>query len=117
MVFKKTDLDITAVDYNIRYDSVKKIATVTPMVHANCRKAQILIASVNIDDHELRPSIKIVFEEGQRSYEIPYVKIVNPFLSSDNNTSEDKEYKVTLKLHLGDEETFDIDESIKITDH
>jgi hypothetical protein len=117
MVFKKEDLNITAVDYSVEYDREKKIATITPMVHADCKKAQILIASVNVDDHELRPSIKIILEEGQRSYEIPYVKIVNPFLSSEDKECENKEYKLTLKLHLGQENTFDIDENIRITGH
>jgi len=114
MVFKKSDIHISSVDYAIDYDSEKEIATITPTVHATCTKAQILIASVHVDDHELRPSLKLVLEESERSYVVPYVKIARPFLSSPDDKSNDKEYKITLKLHFDNDEVYDLDTNIKI---
>ncbi len=114
MVFKKHDINISSVDYKIEYDSVKEIATITPTINAVCKKAQILIASIHIDDHELRPSLKLVLEKGERSYVVPYVKIARPFTTTADDNSKDKEYKVTLKLHFNQDETYDLDEYIKI---
>ncbi len=115
MVFKKTDIHISAVEYAIDYDCGEKIATIRPIIHAACTKVQILIASVHVDNHELRPSLKLVLEAGKHSYELPYVKIVNPLLSSPGDESGDKEYKMTLKLHFGNDEVYDLNKYIKIT--
>ncbi len=114
LIFKTSDIHIDSVDYMIDYDSEKKIATITPVVHVICRKAQILIASIRVDDHELRPSLKLVLEKGEHSYEVPYVKIARPLLSSPNDQSNDKEYKITLRLHLGNDEIYDLNKQIKI---
>jgi len=78
MVFNKHDINISSVDYRIEYDSEKEIATIIPTVNAVCTKPQILIASIHVDDHELRPSLKLVLEEGKRSYVVPYVRIGRP---------------------------------------
>ena len=114
MVFNKHDINISSVDYMIEYDSEKKIATITPTVNAACTKTQILIASVHVDDHELRPSLKLVLEEGERSYVVPYVRIGRPMTTTADDDSKDKEYKVTLKLHFSEDETYDLDEYIRI---
>jgi hypothetical protein len=114
MLFEKSDIHISAVDYAIDYDKEKKIATITPTVHVSCAKSQLLVASIHVDDHELRPSLKLVLDEGEHSYIIPYVKIVNPLLSTPEDNSSDKEYKMTLKLHFGDDEVYDLDENIRI---
>ena len=114
MIFENSDMQIISVDYAIVYDSKEEIATITPTVHMNSSKNQILIASVHVDDHELRPSLKLVLEEGERSYIVPYVKIARPMLASPDDTSKDKEYKVTLKLHIKEDEIHDLNEYIKI---
>jgi len=114
MIFKKSDIQISSVDYAIDYDSEKEIATITPTVHITCTKNQILIASIHVDDHELRPSLKLILEEGKHSYVVPFVKIARPFLSSPDDKSNDKDYKMTLKLHFGDDEVYDLDKNIKI---
>jgi hypothetical protein len=56
-----------------------------------------------------------VLEEGKRSYIVPYVKIGRPMLSSPDDKSRDKEYKITLKLHLGNDKVHDLDKYIRIT--
>jgi hypothetical protein len=112
MLFKKHNIHITSVDYAIDYDSKKKLATITPNVHATCTKSKILIASIDIDNHELLPSLKLVLEKGKRPYILPCVKIVSPLLSAPDD--EDKKYKMTLKLHFGNDETYDLEEYIKI---
>ncbi|MBU8902295.1 MAG: hypothetical protein KOO69_06115 [Victivallales bacterium] len=114
MIYKTTEIQIHSVDYNIHYDSGTEIATITPTVHITCAKTQILVASINVDDHELRPSLKLILDEGERSYIVPYVRIGRPFLSSPDDKSKDKEYKITLKLHLGNDKIHDLDEYIKI---
>ena len=115
MVFKTSDIHISSVDYAIDYDSDTEIATITPTVHLACSKAQILVASINVDDHELRPSLKLVLEKGKRSYVVPYVRIARPLLASPDDNSKDKEYKITLKLHLGNDKVHDLNEYIRIT--
>ncbi len=82
-----------------------------------CTKTQILIASVHVDDHELRPSLKLVLEEGERSYIVPYVKIARPLISTPDDNSKDKEYKITLKLHFSEDEIYNLDEYIKIIEN
>ena len=90
------------------------MATITPTVNLTSSKAQILIASIHVDDHELRPSLKLVLEEGEHSYIVPNVKIARPMIASSDDHSKDKEYKVTLKLHFSEDEIYDLDEYIKI---
>lgn len=114
MVFNKHDINISSIDYKIEYDSETEIATITPTVNAACTKTQILIASVHVDDHELRPSLKLVLDKGKHSYVVPYVKIARPFTTTTEDDSRDKEYKVTLKLHFSEDEIYDLDEYIKI---
>ena len=114
MVYQKTNVHITAIDYEVVYDSDKKIATITPVVHADCTKAQILVASVWVDGHELRSSLKLVLEEGTRTYRVPYVKIMSPILSG--GETGDFEYKMTFRIHLDGEEVYDLDNYIKIVD-
>ena len=114
MVFKNSDINISSVDYKIEYDSETEIATITPTVNAACTKSQILIASIHVDNHELRPSLKLVLEEGEHSYVVPYVKIARPFISTPDDDSKDKEYKITLKLHFSEDEIYNLDEYIKI---
>lgn len=116
LIFEKHDININSVDYKIEYDSTTEIATITPTVNLTSSKAQILIASINVDDHELRPSLKLVLEEGKRSYLVPYVKIARPLISALDDDSKDKEYKVTLKLHFSEDEIYDLNEYIKITE-
>ncbi|MDD5698150.1 MAG: hypothetical protein PHH77_05990 [Victivallaceae bacterium] len=45
---------------------------------------------------------------------VPHVKIVAPLLSGPDDDSA-AEYKMTLKLHLGNDEVCDLDKYIKIT--
>lgn len=116
MIFEKHNININTVDHKIEYNSTTEIATITPTIHVTCTKSQILIASIHVDDHELRPSLKLVIEKGERSYEVPYVKIARPFLSSPDDKSRDKEYKITLKLHFSEYEIYDLDRNIKITE-
>lgn len=113
-IFEKHDINISSVDYKIEYDSTTEIATITPTVNAVTSKTQILIASIHVDDHELRPSLKLVLEKGKRSYLVPYVKIARPLISAPDDDSRDKEYKITLKLHFSEDEIYDLDEYIKI---
>ena len=115
IMFKKSDIQISSVDYAVDYDSEKEIATITPSIHVTCEKTQILIASIHVDDHELRPSLKLVLEKGKRSYIVPYVRIARPFLSTPDDESNDKKYKMTFKLHLSDEKIHNLDKYIKIT--
>jgi len=115
MIFEKSDIQISSVDYNIHYDNEKEIATITPTLNATtCTKDQILIASIHVDDHELRPSLKIMLKKGKRSYAVPYVKIARPLISSPDDKSKDKEYKITIKLHFSEDEIYDLDGYIKI---
>jgi len=114
MVFNKHDINISSVDYRIEYDSEKEIATIIPTVNAVCTKPQILIASIHVDDHELRPSLKLVLEEGKRSYVVPYVRIGRPMTTTADDDSKDKEYKVTIKLHFSEDEIYALNEYIKI---
>ena len=114
MIFEKSDIQISSIDYNIHYDSEKEIATITPTAHISCKKEQILIASIHVDDHELRPSLKLIIDKGSSSYIVPHVKIARPLISEPNDNSKDKEYKVTIKLHFSEDEIYDLDEHIKI---
>ncbi len=116
LIFEKHDINISSVDYKIEYDSTTEIATITPTVNLTSSKTQILIASIHVDDHELRPSLKLVLEEGERSYLVPGVKRARPMIANPDDNSKDKEYKVTLKLHFSEDEIYDIDEYIKITE-
>lgn len=115
LIFKKHNINISSVDYKIEYDSTTEIATITPTIHVTCSKSQILIASIHVDDHELRPSLKLVIKADERSYVVPYVKIARPLISNPDDKSKDKEYKITLKLHFSEDEVHDLDEYIKIT--
>jgi hypothetical protein len=115
LILKKHNINISSIDHKIEYNSITEIATITPTIHVTCTKSQILIASIHVDDHELRPSLKLIFETGERSYEVPYVKIARPLISSPDDNSKDKEYKITLKLHFSEDEVHDLDEYIKIT--
>lgn len=112
-IFKKHDIHISSVDYTIDYDSEKEIATISPIVHTICAKAQILIASIHVDNHELRPSLKLVLEKGKHSYVVPHVKIARPFLSGPDDKSHN-EYKMTLRLHFDDDKAYDLDTNIRI---
>jgi len=114
MIFKNSDIQISSVKYKIEYDSEKEIATITPTANIIAAKPQILIASIHVDDHELRPSLKLVLDEGERAYIVPYVKIARPLISAPDDQSKDKEYKVTLKLHFSEDEIHDLDEYIRI---
>lgn len=116
MLFKTSDMNIDSIDYDIHYDREKEIATITPTVHATCSISQILVASIHVDDHELRPSLKIMLEKGEGSYAVPYVKIARPLIASPDDNARDKEYKMTFKLHLGDDKSHDLDTYIRITD-
>lgn len=116
MIFEKAGIHITSVDYEIDYDSARKIVTITPVLHTNCPRRQLLIASIHVDGHELRPSLKLFLEEGEHSYKVPYVRIANPMLAEPGDESGNNEYKITLKLHFTGEEEHDLDGYIKITD-
>ena len=104
-MYKKSGLHIKSVDCVVDYDSTKKLATLTPILHIECSKKQLLAASVHVDDHELRPSLTIVVDEGNHEYQVPPVKIGNPVLN-------DYVYKLTVKLHLDNEETYDLNQNI-----
>lgn len=114
MLFENSDFKISSVDYQIIYDSGQKIATITPVIVAVCTKNQLLIASIRVDGHELRPSLKLFLEEGKHSYVIPYVKIANPLLTNPEDEPGSKDYKVTLRLHFSGEESHDLDDHIKV---
>ncbi|MDD5699234.1 MAG: hypothetical protein PHH77_11515 [Victivallaceae bacterium] len=79
MIFENADIRIVAVDYTVDYDRENKTATITPTLHAVCARAQILIASINVDDHELRPSLKLALAEGEHSYVLDSRKNITMF--------------------------------------
>jgi hypothetical protein len=114
MLFENSDFSISAISYRIIYDSARKIATITPVIQAICTQNQLLIASIRVDGHELRPSLKLLLEEGDRSYVVPGVKIANPLLTSPEDESGSRDYKVTLRLHFDGDESHDLDEHIKV---
>jgi len=114
MLFENQDFKIISVNYEIVYDSILKIAAITPVIQASCTKNQLLIASIRIDGHELCPSLKLLLEEGDRGYVVPAVKIANPLLTDPGDETGSKDYKVTLRLHFSGEEFHDLDDCIKV---
>lgn len=114
MLFENSDFRISSVAYEIVYDSARKIATITPVIQVSCTKNQLLIASIRVDGHELRPSLKLLLEEGDRSYAVPGVKIANPLLTCPEDETGSKDYKITLRLHFSGDESHDLDDYIKV---
>ena len=106
-MYKNSGLHVKSVDCVVDYDHTKKLATLTPILYIECSQKQLLAASVHIDDHELRPSLTIVVDEGEHEYQVPPVKIGNPVLN-------DYVYKLTVKLHLDNEQTYDLDQDVII---
>ncbi|MDD5699435.1 MAG: hypothetical protein PHH77_12545 [Victivallaceae bacterium] len=106
-MYKKAGLHIKALRCAVDYDCERKIATITPILFIECARRQLLAASVHIDDHELRPSLKLLVAEGTREYRIPYVRIANPVLG-------EYTYKLTVKLHLDNEKIHELNRDLQI---
>jgi hypothetical protein len=114
MILKTTNLTIENFDCEIDLDLNRSIASITPILSAECQKASILIGSLKIDDHEMIPALKIILNQGASRVELKSLKIVNPLIVEPEDAPGTKQYKITLDLYLAPGQVESIDKMIEI---
>ncbi|MCP3968153.1 MAG: hypothetical protein GY750_07655 [Lentisphaerae bacterium] len=104
MVFGNSAITIDSIKYDINYDLQRDIAVITPVVSAACRLGTVLIGSLELDNHELLPSLKMLFTSGDNQLRLRHFTIVNPLLTKADSGDDSNLYKVTFKIYRDDAE-------------
>ncbi len=112
MIFEDSNLKIHRIEYKIVFDSEREIASITPIIHAESVRPNMLLAAVRVDDHELLPSAKVMLAAGVNAAALKPVKIVRPFLCVADACAAS--YKMTLELFWCDGTSSSWNEMIEI---
>lgn len=114
MILKTTNLTIVNFECEIDLDLNRSIASITPVLSAECPKTSMLIGSLKIDDHEMIPALKIILDKGASKVKLKSLKIVNPLIVEPDDAPGTKLYKITLDLYLAPGQVESIDKMIEI---
>ncbi|QSH42533.1 hypothetical protein P0136_02230 [Lentisphaerota bacterium ZTH] len=100
MVFLNDKVKINSVDYEVNYNPVQKSAAVTPVIAAECYAATLLAGSLELDNHELLPSFKMLFKLGNNRLRLRSFIIMNPLLTAASSEDNANLYRVTFKIYM-----------------
>lgn len=85
-----------AVEYRMSSTSDGRGWIITPVLHALSSVPRLLIASLEIDGHELVPSCRIDLKEGDNRVKLPVMRVLSP---PGCELENGRIYQFVLKIH------------------
>lgn len=90
-----------AIDFGLSINPEHTKLKVRPKLKLTSPSVRLLVASLEIDGHELIPSCRVVAEAGEREYLLPEMSIIRP--EGCGGLDLNKVYKFCCKFHADEE--------------
>jgi hypothetical protein len=99
IVFKSVEVVLREVNYEIDYNEHSRVALITPIINAMAENEIIILASLDVDGHELLAQRRITLKAGINEIRLSQVKIINPLNRQPLALAHrDHAYRMALKL-------------------
>lgn len=106
IIFKSVDVALRKVEYEVDYNEENRVALITPVIEVMAENEVLMLASLDVDGHELLAPRRIQFSLGLNEIRLRVVKIFNP-LNRQPRAVEHRNhaYRMALKLStIGNEQ-------------